>query len=81
MATTERAYRYDLVHALKLPLQGEPLLHFLVLGAALFVSSAWSARTTPKAPAKIVVSASRCQPAHGFCPGGSADRGGAASPH
>ena len=31
-----RLYVADLVHALMLPLLREPLLHFLVLGAALF---------------------------------------------
>jgi hypothetical protein len=44
---------------LKLPLVREPLLHFLVLGAALFGLFGMVHRNSSQAPAKIIVSASR----------------------
>ena len=54
-----RLHVADLVHALKLPLLREPLLHFLVLGAALFGLFSMVGKKDAEAPAKIVVSASR----------------------
>mgnify|MGYP003694690725 CR=1 FL=1 len=44
---------------MKLPLLREPLLHFLVLGAALFGLFSLVGKKDAEAPAKIVVSASR----------------------
>ena len=54
-----RLHVADLVHALKLPLLREPLLHFLVLGAALFGLFGLVGKKDAEAPAKIVISASR----------------------
>ena len=54
-----RLHVADLVHALKLPLLREPLLHFLVLGAALFGLFSMVGKKDAEAPAKIVISASR----------------------
>ena len=60
MTTTgARLHLADLVHALKLPLLREPLLHFLVLGAALFGLFGLVGKKDAEAPAKIVISASR----------------------
>jgi hypothetical protein len=44
---------------LKLPLLREPLLHFLVLGAALFGLFSMVDKNNSEAPAKIIVSTSR----------------------
>jgi hypothetical protein len=44
---------------MKLPLLREPLLHFLVLGAALFGLFSLIGKNDAEAPAKIIVSASR----------------------
>jgi hypothetical protein len=44
---------------LKLPLLREPLLHFLVLGAALFGLFSMVDKHSSEAPAKIIVSTSR----------------------
>ena len=54
-----RLYVADLVHALKLPLLREPLLHFLVLGAALFGLFGLVGKKDAEAPTKVVISASR----------------------
>ena len=54
-----RLHVADLVHALKLRLLREPLLHFLVLGAALFGLFGMVGKKDAEAPAKIVISASR----------------------
>ncbi len=54
-----RLHVADLVHALKLPLLREPLLHFLVLGAALFGLFSIVGKKDAEAPAKIVISESR----------------------
>ncbi len=48
-----------MVHALKLPLLREPLLHFLVLGAALFGLFGLVGKKDAEAPTKLVISASR----------------------
>ena len=44
---------------MKLPLLREPLLHFLVLGAALFGLFSMVDKTGGEAPAKVIISASR----------------------
>ena len=54
-----RLHVADLVHALKLRLLREPLLHFLVLGAALFGLFSIVDKKSAEAPTKIVVSAAR----------------------
>ena len=54
-----RLHLADLVHAVKTSLLREPLLHFLVLGAALFGLFGVVGKKDAEAPAKIVISAER----------------------
>src|SRR4029077_6691986 len=53
-----RLYLADLVYALKFALLKEPLLHFLVLGAALFGLFSVVDKKGTEAPTKVIISAS-----------------------
>ena len=75
-----RLHVADLVHTLKLAVLREPLLHFLVLGAALFGPFGFVEKRRTDGPTRIVISSTALPTLQTICPylASSAHQGGIA---